>query len=235
METLKDRLSEVMKELHLSKAKDLAIFCDVSEGLVTQWFSGQTKLGPKPLKAFARTHFNIDWIADGTLPKYRPQDTEEEYGHSTQYHKVIVAEQNHPDFVDVRRVTLKLSAGISGVSFDQQHDEGPPLTFNRVWFDKNGYTPRKLIALTVKGESMEPSLHDGDVIVINTADCKPIDGEVYAINYEGEAVVKRLVRDIGKWWLVSDNTDQRKYSRKICQGNDCIIVGRVIHKQSDRI
>jgi phage repressor protein C with HTH and peptisase S24 domain len=71
--------------------------------------------------------------------------------------------------------------------------------------------------------------------VINTADITPADGEVFAVNYEGEAVVKRMVRDAGEWWLSSDNPDQRRYSRKLCAGDACIIIGRIVHKQSERI
>lgn len=71
MNTLKDRLLEAMGELGINSPKELADFCKVSEGLVSQWFSGQTKLGPKPLKAFGKTKFSLDWLTDGTLPKYR--------------------------------------------------------------------------------------------------------------------------------------------------------------------
>lgn len=73
MMTLQQRLLEVMDELGLEKPVDLANYCGVSEGLVSQWFSGTTCLGPKPLKAFARSSsFSLDWLTDGKLPKYRP-------------------------------------------------------------------------------------------------------------------------------------------------------------------
>lgn len=72
-------------------------------------------------------------------------------------------------------------------------------------------------------------------MVLNTADTKLVDGQVYAFNYEGEAVVKRLSRDAGMWWLTSDNPDQRKYHRKSVQGSECIVIGRVVRKESDRI
>ncbi|GGX53148.1 helix-turn-helix domain-containing protein [Undibacterium squillarum] len=71
MNTLKERLEEVMSELGMRKSSELASYCGVSASLVAQWFSGTTKLGSKPLKALAKTRFNIEWIADGTLPKYR--------------------------------------------------------------------------------------------------------------------------------------------------------------------
>jgi phage repressor protein C with HTH and peptisase S24 domain len=82
---------------------------------------------------------------------------------------------------------------------------------------------------------MEPSLYEGDLVIVNLADTKLVAGEVYAVNYEGEPVIKRLTRDAGQWWLTSDHHDQRKHYRRQCSGNDCIIVGRVVKKESERI
>jgi phage repressor protein C with HTH and peptisase S24 domain len=92
-----------------------------------------------------------------------------------------------------------------------------------------------LLAIVVRGESMEPALFEGDVIVVNTADKTLVDGTVYAVNYEGEVVVKRMVRDAGMWWLTSDNSDQRKYHRKSCKGAECIVIGKVVRKESTHI
>jgi phage repressor protein C with HTH and peptisase S24 domain len=61
-----------------------------------------------------------------------------------------------------------------------------------------------------------------------------MDGEVFAANYDGELVVKRLVRDAGEWWLSSDNRDERRYPRKRCDEHT-FILGRIVHKQSERI
>jgi hypothetical protein len=135
-------------------------------------------------------------------------------------------------FVKVRMVTLRLSAGIRG--FRTEPEEGPEnaLSVNVHWMRKNGYIPEKLIAMRVKGESMEPTLYDSDVILVNTLETTPVDGKVYAVNYEGEAVVKRMIRDAGRWWLSSDHQDQRKYHRKLCDGVECLVVGRVVLRES---
>ena len=50
----------------------------------------------------------------------------------------------------------------------------------------------------------------------------------------GAYLVKRLVRDAGQWWLVSDNPDQTRYPRKVCDEH-VRIVGEVVQKQSLRI
>jgi len=147
----------------------------------------------------------------------------------------VVAEGDDDAFVPIPMVKLRLSAGITGFQAEPEARDGGTLGMRRTWLERNQYSPSHLIAIYVKGESMEPSLYAGDIVVINTLDTKPVDGAVFAFNYEGEAVVKRLVRDAAHWWLTSDNPDQRKYHRKLCQGGECIVIGRVVRKESDRI
>lgn len=149
--------------------------------------------------------------------------------------RVVAAEQEDDGFVQIPMVKLRLSAGITGFQAEPERRDGGTLGMRRAWLERHRYDPSHLIAIYVKGESMEPSLYAGDIVVINTLDTKLVDGAVYAFNYEGEAVVKRLARDAGQWWLTSDNVDQRKYHRKLCQGGECLVIGRVVRKESDRI
>lgn len=138
-------------------------------------------------------------------------------------------------YVQIRRVRLKLSAGVSGFGVEYlADDEEEPLWFLRSFIAKQGWRADKLLALKVKGRSMEPGLNEGDTVLINTASQEPKDGIAFAVNYEGEAVIKRLVRDAGQWWLVSDNPDQTRYPRKVCDEH-VRIVGEVVQKQSLRI
>lgn len=149
----------------------------------------------------------------------------------------IVQEINldeNPDYPAIRRVNFKLSAGASGFGVEFRDEEGPPIVFQRSWYEKNGYNPGKLFAVRIANGSMEPGLYDGDVVVVNTESNLPKDGIVFAINYEGELVVKRIIRDAGQWWLSSDNPDQRRYPRKVCDEN-VFLIGEVVYKSSERI
>jgi len=141
---------------------------------------------------------------------------------------------NNPDYPAIRRVRFKLSAGAHGFAVDYVDEDAAPIVFQRKWFDRHGYAPEKLLAASVANGSMEPGLCDGDTVVVNTADVDIKDGVVYAMNYEGELVIKRLVRDAGQWWLASDNPDQRRYPRKVCT-EDVFCIGRIVQKQSERI
>lgn len=141
---------------------------------------------------------------------------------------------NNPDYPSIRRVRFKLSAGASGFGIDYASDLGPSIVFQKDWYSSRGLIPEKLFATKVVNGSMEPGLYDGDTVVVNTAQEEPKDGHVFAVNYEGELVIKRLVRDDGQWWLSSDNPDQRRYPRKVCH-EGVRLIGEIVHKQSERI
>lgn len=138
------------------------------------------------------------------------------------------------DFPAVRRVQFKLSAGASGFAIEYLEDDDAPIVFRREWFESRGYNPAKLFAVRVANGSMQPGLWHGDTVVVNTADTEPKDGEAFAVNFEGELVIKRLVRDEGRWWLKSDNPDQSRYPRKACDER-VFILGRIVHKQSEHV
>lgn len=148
---------------------------------------------------------------------------------------VSVASPDSPTRTKILKVSeLKLSAGITGFQVQVDRREGGTWEVPTRWVEKNGLNPGRLVAVDVKGESMEPSLYDGDLVVIDTSDTAPVNGLVYAVNYEGEAVIKRLVRDGGQWWLHSDNQSPR-FPRRMCKGDECIIVGRVIRRETEQI
>lgn len=149
--------------------------------------------------------------------------------------RVQAIERGDPHYAHIKKVKLRLSAGVTGFQADPEFDSGGTVALDPRWLARHGFSPDRLIAIKVKGESMEPTLYEDDLVILNTADTHMADGAVYAFNYEGQAVVKRLSRDAGEWWLTSDNPDQRKYHRKLCRGGDCLIIGRVVRKESDHI
>lgn len=139
------------------------------------------------------------------------------------------------EYQPIRFVRFKLSAGASGFAAqDVDDDDLPPLMLPQAWLAARALKAENLMALRLCNGSMEPTLFHNDTLVINTADTEPVDGEVFAVNFEGELVVKRLLRDAGQWWLSSDNPDKRRYPNKRC-GEGVFLLGHAVHKQSDRV
>lgn len=147
--------------------------------------------------------------------------------------KEISLEEN-PEYPAIKRVKIKISAGVTGFGVEPLNDDHAPIVFSKSWYDRNGYRPEALIAIKVSGASMEPGLYEGDWVVINTADVEPRDGAVFALNYDGEPVIKRLFRSDGQWVAASDNQDKRIYRDRPMNG-ETFVIGRVVHKQSERI
>lgn len=208
---------------------DLARACGVKPPSVHGWLSGKAKFlrGENLLKAAETLGVSQQWLATGSGPMVDPANSGES-------RPVEIDLENNPDYPTIRRVRFKLSAGASGFSVDYRGDLGPPIPFPKAWYERKGLKPGSLFATTVCNGSMEPGLYHDDTVVVNTAQREPKDGCVFAVNYEGELVIKRLVRDDGQWWLSSDNPDQRRYPRKVCH-EGVVLLGEIVHKQSERI
>lgn len=96
---------------------------------------------------------------------------------------------------------------------------------------------KNVCALTVKGDSMQPSLDDGDLVLIRT-DVESIkSGAIYAIRIDNSLLVKRLrLKANGNVEVVSDNpsysTDELKAAeiRQMIRdgGTPAKIIGRVV-------
>lgn len=220
MNTIAERLKNAREAANLTQP-ELASKAGVSQGTIGNIESGIRKRPRDLLSIASALNVNPEWLETG----------------KGQMQPIIgqpIDLDNNPDYPAIRRVKFKLSAGVSGFSVDYQNGSGNPLVFRRDWYENNGYTPSKLFATYVANGSMEPGLYDGDTVVVNTDQIEPKDGHVFAVNYEGELVIKRLVRDDGQWWLASDNPDQRRYPRKVCH-EGVRLLGEIVHKQSERI
>lgn len=187
------------------------------------WLTGATTslAGENLLKAAQALNVSANWLSTGR-GRMKPLPAKE-----------ISLEEN-PDYPAIKRVKIKISAGVTGFGIEPLDDDHAPIVFSRSWYENNGYKPESLIAIKVTGASMEPGLYEGDWVVINTDDIVPRDGVAYALNYDGEAVVKRLFRNDGQWIAASDNADKRIYRDRALNG-DTFVIGRVVHKQSERI
>jgi phage repressor protein C with HTH and peptisase S24 domain len=151
------------------------------------------------------------------------------------FKRVRAVDADDPNMTQIMKVKLKVRAGITGFQTEPEDYEGETQGVPTAWVYREGFHPEALLSIVVRGDSMEPALYEGDVIVVNTLDKTMVSGLVYVVNYEGEAVVKRMIRDAGQWWLTSDNPDQRRYHRQLCKGAECIVIGKVVRKESTHI
>lgn len=137
-------------------------------------------------------------------------------------------------YVIIPRRRINLSAGNGNLVFEEE--EAPGLAFTTQWVRQTGIKPSNAIVVYAKGDSMEPKIHDGDILLVDLAATKVRDGEVYAVRYNQEVRVKRLFcRYDGALILRSDNA--AKYPDEIVppehQDGHVHILGRVIWRGGD--
>jgi len=114
-------------------------------------------------------------------------------------------EKNLPDaFSLIEKVKGAGSAG-RGLAPDDTVDIR--LAFRDDWLSRFG-GPDRLVALMIEGDSMEPTLSDGDVVVINKNSnrIRP-GGGIYSLVWNGKRMIKRLQLNprTGKVLIKSDN------------------------------
>lgn len=116
-----------------------------------------------------------------------------------------------------------LAAAGSGSPVDSETLKGF-LGFNRSWVREQHLAAEHLAVIEVEGDSMEPTLLAGDVVLLDTRTQRPRTGEIYTLRRDGDLLVKRLRQKGSRWFIQSDN-DAYPPERL---GPDCNIVGRVV-------
>ena len=82
-----------------------------------------------------------------------------------------------------------------------------------------------MCASYVRGDSMEPTLFDNDIILYDNFGYDGTDG-IYAINYRGCAFVKRLQRDKDCVHIISDNPKYKEMTEGD-ESQDFRVIGKV--------
>jgi hypothetical protein len=140
-----------------------------------------------------------------------------------------------PEYARIPRVDLAIKKGMPGFKILSLHDGPSFIAFRHDWLSERQYPSDRLIGIESPDDGMAPTLGQGDLVILHTGDVRLVDGQVFAINYEGRLVIRRLFRDAGAWWLNCDNTDSRHFPRKQFLSKHCFIIGRAVYRQSEAI
>lgn len=111
------------------------------------------------------------------------------------------------DVIEFPKYNVKLSAGHGAVAHHAHEIVPSFLALPRFLLPKEiiAAAPH-LIAVDVTGDSMTPTLSDGDTLLVDTRVQSVISGSIYAIRAEDEVLVKRLNRHVdGNIEVTSDN------------------------------
>ena len=128
------------------------------------------------------------------------------------------------EWADVPRLPLGASAGPGAVA----GGELPvgQLRFSARWLKANGLNAAMLSAIEVEGDSMDPTLRDGDEILVDRTP-RPLRAGIHVLRLDDVLLVKRVERAGDSLRLISDN---RAYPEVERGAGEVEIVGRVVWK-----
>ena len=219
-----DRLIALLEERGLSQ-NELARRVGVSQATI--W-----KLATQPVQGSKHIHRIASEL--GTSPEFLMDETDDSSARVAAGIDRLPSKgpTPDPDPDDVEIDSIDLAYGMGATFLDiQESDIGRErIRFSRNWLRKFTHSaPRLLFSTEGQGDSMMPTIHDRDVVVIDRGAKDPADviGErIWAIVFAGMGSLKRL-RPLpdGTVRIMSDNPAIRD---EIASDGDLHVIGRVV-------
>ena len=229
---LKNNLKKILKERKITHEQLVNLMCNnghnITLGAVRKWMQHKNPIRP--------TIENIEAICTALdIPFYdlvqqdifiannenTTKNAVENIDNPTDY----MLQKKQPDTIYVPFFKDGLvSAGKGIINFDNGEYDYLPFKENdlRIMFNVN--PKAKLAIIPCAGNSMEPTIKEGDLIVFQQ-DFSQIEGAVYVCRYDDELFVKRL-RKRPTIALISDNKDYDPI--EIQEAEEIEILGRVV-------
>lgn len=200
--------------------------CGVSDSVIRKWRNGESDPSRRRLLTIAEA-FNVDliWLASGEGEMRRGR-----VSNSIQQHVIndVKGEnlEERNDFALIPMYDVEASAGHGAVVGEELQIS--QLAFRKDWLKSKGLQQNKLATIKTKGDSMEPTLYDGDLLLVDTRIEKIIGDSIYIINADQHLIVKRLQQSLdGSIAIISDNQRYEKQRLNPEQGKALKIAGRV--------
>lgn len=193
--------------------KDVARALGVSKESLSHF----KKRGTLPMEQIAyfcaKRKISINWILFNQAPKSLEEETEK-YARIQYFSKV------------------NASAGGGGLNEEEEYELLilDKALLNRLYRSKSA-NAQNIAALNVLGDSMEPTLHDKEVVLFDRADRVVGKGGIFIVATTAGLFVKRVARRVdGSLELISDNKNYN--SELICEDEllGVTILGRVVGK-----
>lgn len=221
MNSFKERLAYLWQ----NEAKQAKIAADIDmtiAGFSRIWNEGGLPKAETLKKIKQLKGCSIDWLLTGEGEPFPCQQTSTAIAYDTLGNPVDMDE-----FIFVPRYNIQAAAGHGQLVNNEKPEFS--MAFRRYWIEN--YITRdikNLSVISVKGDSMEGVLNDGDSILINHSETTPRDG-LYVLRINENLLVKRLqLMPGGIINVISANDAYPTFEIHLSQINDEIaIIGRV--------
>lgn len=215
-EIIGPRLDQLIKDRRTSQSA-VAAAIGVSQPTIGRLISGETRETGKIIELARELK---------TSPEYLIGETDDD---SPSARIVLAAPLDTIDDEDLIEIdSIDLKYGMGGSFLDTDHIEVEKVKFARSWIRQFTNSPPNMLCTTKGiGDSMMPTIHDQDVVIIDRSQTRPEMGDmIWAVAYSGWGMIKRLrALPDGRIRISSDNQLVRD---EYASDGELFIVGRVI-------
>lgn len=150
-------------------------------------------------------------------------------GKSELIEKAFLSKPTTPDgFILVPHYEIQVSAGHGALVHSEQIVDY--LAFKADWVRNTlGVAQKDLALISVKGDSMEPTLSNEDLILVDMRKSRVEDNAIYVLQLEGTLLVKRIQRKLdGTLHVMSDNARYQPEVVGADRASGLHVLGRVV-------
>lgn len=198
---------------------------DLHVGTLNNYLAGRDMKAENMVAIADAAGVRLEWLALGIDPMH---PNERIPGQDVAMRNTGTALAIPPGTVLIDRHDARAAAGRNGVLADTA-------VIDRIVFSENWVrtvlrrNPQNLALLEAFGDSMEPTIRDGDVIMIDMVVDDLVSGRIYVVDLAGELLVKRIQRRVnGNLLVMSDNTRYPPEEVSAEEGQHLRIVGEVV-------
>jgi phage repressor protein C with HTH and peptisase S24 domain len=242
MMTLGERLKAWRAEKNIGQKEASTIF-GIPFRTYQNYEMDHSPPGAESMKSFIRAGINANWLltgegdmllsgpissapsgknADRSLKERQDEQHRQKEGRGTGQAEDSIM----PDFALVPFFDIEASAGNgSQVNHELQTSE---MAFRRDWLSSKGLQADKCALIKARGDSMETTIHAGDLLLVDTRIHSIKDDAIYIIESENHLVVKRIQQSLdGSVTIISDNQRYKTQIIEPSRAKELKIVGRV--------
>ena len=223
------RLADVLKAKEKSQA-ELARISGVDEATISaliQRDSARSNYAPTLASALGISlHWLLTGEGDRDVSSVAVAETSAGYSLATQVES---------KYVMVRFLDATVSAGPGSLN---EHEEVQGyIAFRREWLRRKGLVATNLVVVEVEGDSMSPSLEEGDAVLIDVTDREIRDGRIYAFRSHGEVRIKRFQRAANGTIVIASDNKSPRYRDEVLSPEQLAtldVIGRVVWGGGDK-
>jgi len=184
--------------------------------------------GTDAMEKFAKAGINTNWLLTGEGEVMIGGDKVQQQPGRYQAHndRMSISQAKTDEFAMLPFYDVEASAG-HGSLVDQELQTSQ-MAFRKDWLSQRGLQISKCKLIKARGDSMEPTIYHGDLLLVDTSIESIKDDAIYIVQSDHHLIVKRIQQALdGSLTIISDNKRYKDQSVSPEQAKNIKIAGRV--------